>query len=86
MINSYDKTTKTIDLEMGLYNHSYKRLKHQIKKKYYTHSSSSTKHQFTEINIDEEEENDIFLENEKEKCCEKKNKARYFCMNMCAIS
>lgn len=84
--NSNSNSNSNIDLEMGLYNHSYKRLKQQIRKQYYTPSSSSTKHQFTEINLDEQDENDIFLENKKEKCCDKKNKARYFCSNICVIS
>jgi hypothetical protein len=97
-MNRYNNNnSNTNDLEMGLYNNGYKKLKKHIQQQYYT--SHSSKNKFTEINLyDNGEENECEhsehsehsehdkSEYDSKKCCAAKNKARYFCNNICTIS
>ena len=78
---------------MGLYNNGYKRLKKQIQQQYYT--SHNSKNKFTEINLynecDECDDSDECDECDEYGCnrknyCGTKNKALYFCNNICTIS
>jgi hypothetical protein len=90
-MNRYNNNSNTNDLEMGLYNNGYKKLKKHIQQQYYT--SHSSKNKFTEINLyDNSEENECEhsehdkSEYDSKKCCATKDKARYFCNNICTIS
>lgn len=77
-MNNYDNLHSS-DLESGLYDKNYKKLKKQVKHRFY---NSIDKKGFTEINLDED---DNVYDEQPKKCCETTYKARYFCDDFCVI-